>query len=106
MPYDDPDATDPMTLHAIEVETDDPEAVREMAVCFVEEFVRLGVSAERIFEMFTDGTFAGPSMAYRKLGGEAISGMIAEQFAIRGPRRKGIPVDSSPGGFLSLPVME
>lgn len=106
MPYDDPDATDPMTLHAIEVETDSADSIREMAACFVEEYVRLGISAERIYEMFTDGSFAGPALAHRTLGGQVISELIAEQFAIRGPNAMRLAVERDPCGSLHLPIME
>ena len=105
MPYDDPDATDPMTLHGVGVETDDPEAIREMAACFVEEFVRLGLGADRIFELFTHGSFAGPSMALRALGPEAISNLIQDEFRRRGSRAGRVAVDRTAGG-LSLPVLE
>jgi len=106
MPYDDPDVTDPMTLHAIEVETNSAESIREMAACFVEEYVRLGISAERIYEMFTDGSFAGPALAHRTLGGEVISDLIAEQFAIRGPHAMRLAVERAAGGSLHLPILE
>ena len=106
MPYDDPDPTDPMTLHGVEVQTDDPNAVRDMATCFIEEFARLGVSAERIMDMFKDGAFAGPAMARRVLGDRAIAELIAEQMALRGPRGLRAAVDREPDGRVSLPVME
>jgi len=106
MPYNDPDITDPMTLHAIEVEADSAESIREMAACFVEEYVRLGISAERIYEMFTDGSFAGPALAHRTLGGEVISQLIAEQFAIRGPRATRLALEHDACGSLSLPILE
>ena len=40
MPYGDPDHTDPLTLHGVVVETDDPTCVQEMAACFIEEYLR------------------------------------------------------------------
>src|SRR5262245_58418213 len=105
MPYNDPDATDPMTLHGVGVETNDPEAVREMAVCFIEEFVRLGLSAEQVFELFTQGSFAGPSLALRELGPGAISTLIQDEFRRRGPRAGRVAADRTTGG-LSLPVLD
>lgn len=106
MPYAEPDPTDPMTLHAIEVETENPESIREMAACFIEEFVRLGVSADRVFEMFTNGSFAGPALAHRLLGEEVISDLIAEQFALRGPRGSRVVTEQAPDGRVSLPILE
>ncbi len=106
MPYDDPDATDPMTLTGVELQVDDPGAVREMAACFVEEYVRMGLSVEAIAALFESGEFAGPSMAIGQLGREAILGMIQEQMLIRGPRGVRTQVDQEPCGSWSLPVLE
>lgn len=38
MPYDDPDPTDPMTLHSVVVETRDNSAMTDMAECFIDEY--------------------------------------------------------------------
>ncbi len=106
MPYDDPDATDPMTLTGVEMLVDDPGAVQDMAACFVEEYVRLGHSAESIAGLFESGEFAGPTMAIRQLGRETIREMIQLQFLLRGPRGMRLQIDQTPGGALSLPVLE
>jgi hypothetical protein len=106
MPYDDPDATDPMTLTGVELVVDEPGAVREMAACFIEEYVRLGLSAEAIAELFECGDFAGPDMAFRQLGPDVIRAMIEEHLDLRGPRGPRTTVDRMPGGALSLPVLE
>ncbi len=105
MPYLEPDETDPLTLHGVEMETDDPESVRNMAECFIEEYARLGQSPEAIYQIFADGSFAGPALAFRTLGEDAIRGMILEQCQIRGLRRR-VQVDQIPGGALSLPVLD
>lgn len=106
MPYDDPDPADPLTLHGIELPTDDAEAVRDMAACYIEEYFRLGLSAQAVASMFERGEFAGPSMALQQLGPEMISEMIAEQAVVRGPRGGRVQVDQQPLGTLRLPVLE
>jgi len=106
MPYDDPDPTDPMTLTGVEILVDSPDAARDMAECFVEEYVRLGLSPEAILELFDRGEFAGPTLAFRQLGRGAIETIIHEQFLLRGPRGLRVQVDRTPVGGLSLPVME
>ena len=67
MPYDDPDATDPMTLHGVVVETESDAAMRDMAECFVEEYIRSGFEADRILKMFQTQGYAGPFLAYQTL---------------------------------------
>lgn len=78
MPYDDPDPTDPMTLHGMSCETEDDGAVREMAHCFIEEYFRLGFDPDRIFRMFSTQGYLGPNMALETLGEETIRDLINE----------------------------
>lgn len=105
MPYDDPDPTDPMTFHAVAFETDDDAPLREMAVCFVEEFIRSGLSAGAIVELFRGGQYAGPALAYERLGLTAVEELVAEQFALRGPRAGRVPIDRDAAGGVRLPVL-
>ena len=105
MPYNDPDETDPMTLNGVEIETDDPSTMREMALCFIEEYVRLGYSAETILELFTNGDFAGPALAVRHLGHGAIRKLIESEFECCGPRARRLAVDQTAAG-VSLPVLQ
>lgn len=106
MPYGDPDATDPMTLTGVELLVDDDSAVRDMAASFIEEYVRLGHSTEAILALFECGEFAGPSMAFRQLGRDSIQGLIEELVLLRGPRGLRLPIEMTPAGALSLPVLE
>ena len=78
MPYDDPDPTDPMTLHGVVVETDDPTTMREMATCFIDEYLRMGFTEDRVLNMFRIPQYVGHYMAYESLGKEAITELIDE----------------------------
>ncbi len=106
MPFEDPDETDPMTLTGVEIEVDDLSAAREMAECFIEEYIRIGLSAESILSLFTEGEFAGPSLALRQLGQDELQLLIQQQFQLRGPHGRGVKIESSPGGHIHLPVLE
>jgi hypothetical protein len=87
MPYDDPDPTDPMTLHGVVVETDDDAAMREMASCFIDEYLRMGCSTDRVLSMFRISQYIGPYMAYESLGKAAITEMIDLSASTWGDRR-------------------
>ncbi len=87
MPYDNPDATDPMTLHGVSVETGDDRAMHEMAECFVEEYMRSGFDPDRIMQMFEAQEYAGPYLACRTLGENAIRKMIDSQMRLRSLHR-------------------
>ncbi len=105
MPYDDPDPTDPMTLVGVVCPTADEGAMREMAECFIEEYVRLGFDEARLLRLFRTQGFAGPNMAWQTLGEEAIRAMIAEQLGCRRTAPSRLDVVSADGGF-TLPVLE
>jgi hypothetical protein len=106
MPYDDPDATDPMTLHGVAVETDDDRAMRDMAECFVEEYARSGFDADRILRMFMTKGYAAPFLAYQALGEEAIRRMIDELLPLWGARGSHAPATRNVSESISLPVLE
>ena len=112
MPYQDPDPVDPMTLQGIVVETDAPGAQREMAACFVEEYLRLGFDRGRLLKLFKTPGYIGPYIAHGALGEEAILGLIDEHMRRWGPGRRLAPPNDSddrhgrqPNGDLSLPVL-
>lgn len=88
MPYNEPDATDPMTLHTTVVETEDANVQREMAACFIEEYMRMGYGRDRVLSMFKIQDYIGPHMAWRELGEAAIIELIDHQAAIWGGRRE------------------
>ena len=106
MPYDDPDATDPMTLHGVVLETNSDAAMRDMADCFVEEYLRSGFDPDRILKMFRTEGYAGPFLAYQTLGEDAIRRIIDELIPLWGGRKAKTPQSSSAAGQISLPVLE
>ena len=106
MPYEDPDPTDPMTLHGVAVETDDDRALREMAACFVEEYARLGFDSQRIMAIFKTSGYAGPHMAFQAMGEAAIDKLIADTMGLRRPRPKVGAMDDRPGTNICLPVLD
>ena len=78
MPYKDPDSTDPMTLHGVMFETENDQAMRGMAECFIEEYRRAGLDRDRLIEIFANKDYAGPHLAYRTLGEQLIRDLIED----------------------------
>ena len=103
MPYNDPDATDPMTLTGVVIETEDDQAMREMADCFVEEYTRLGFDPERLLHVFKTRGYVGPFMAYRALGEPAIRALIEDHARRRGPVRSA-PPETEPTAGINIPL--
>lgn len=105
MPYDDPDSTDPMTLHGVVVDVDGVEAQREMAACFIEEFIRMGFGRERLLALFRTRGYAGPHLAYRVLGEETVTALVDGILRRWGPRTPAQTPDRAPDGSVRLPVL-
>ncbi len=107
MPYDDPDATDPMTLNGVMVDTDTDQAMRGMAECFIEEYFRLGYDHDGLMKLFKTRGYAGPHLAYESLGETTIAAMINEYVQRWGPRKPSPPDDAdSLSDGISLPIIE
>ncbi len=90
MPYDDPDPTDPMTLHGVVLSDDEPpprSTIRVMAECFADEYARLGFDRTRILKMFTTQGYAGPNMAYEVLGQDEVIELVDDVLARWGPMK-------------------
>lgn len=105
MPYDDPDPTDPMTLHGVAVETADDSAMLAMAECFIDEYARLGFDANRILHMFNTRGYAGPYMAASVLGKERIRAMVDTVLVRWGGRRAGVLSRGAAEHGVSLTVL-
>ena len=86
MPYDDPDPQDPMMLVGVALPAD-PEADRDMAYAFAEEFARLGYGARQIISLFREPFYAGAHGAYRRLGEAEIRRIVNETVAVWGRGR-------------------
>ena len=109
MPYGDPDHTDPMTLSGVVLEdasAPTEEALRDMAECFVDEYARLGFDANRILHMFNTRGYAGPYMAKKILGENAIHAIVEMVLARWGGRRAGTLVRQDQEHQWSLTVLD
>ena len=101
MPYGDPDPQDPNMLVGVSVPAD-PEAVREMAYAFAEEFAALGFDERRLLALFKQPFYAGPHRAYRALGETAIRSIIAESIGVWGRMRTVVKVPEPPAGLQHI----
>ena len=105
MPYDDPDPSDPMTLHGVAIETGDESALLEMAECFIDEYARLGFDANRILHMFNTRGYAGPFMATTLLGKERIRELVNTVLDRWGGRRDAALTRAQKNSAVSLTVL-
>jgi hypothetical protein len=77
MPFKDPDPTDPNMLVGVVLPAD-PEATRDMAYVFAEEFARMGYDRDRLLWLFKNPFYGGAHGAYQALGETEILSIIDE----------------------------
>jgi hypothetical protein len=81
MPYREPDPSDPTVLVGVAVPAE-PEAMREMAWVFAEEFARMGYDAARILAVFRTPFYAGAHQAWCVLGEAEVKAIVDECVAV------------------------
>jgi hypothetical protein len=85
MPMREPDLEDPMERVGVRLPVPDDTALREMAECFAEEFLRMGHSVDEVKSLFRNPFYGGPHEAYRSFGEEWTCKMIENYGRIFGP---------------------
>ncbi|MBI4115648.1 MAG: hypothetical protein HY447_03630 [Candidatus Omnitrophica bacterium] len=88
MPKDETDPEDPMEMIGIELPAQSEDELRDMALCFAEEFAREGYDEERLFAMFRNPFYQGPYLAWKQKGDEFIRSVIQEAMRMWRPERK------------------
>jgi hypothetical protein len=89
MPKSEFDPEDPMEFVGVELtwrsrgEVTSP--LRDMALCFAEEFVRDGWDEEKIFAVFRNPFYKGPYLAWKQKGDEFIRSVIREAISMWHP---------------------
>ncbi|MCB9719799.1 MAG: hypothetical protein H6756_02905 [Candidatus Omnitrophica bacterium] len=67
---------DPLEMIGIQLPNQTEEQLRDMALCFAEEFVREGWSVDRLFKMFKNPFYQGPYMVWKQKGDEYVKSVI------------------------------
>lgn len=75
MPKDESDIEDPLELNGAVVPCDEDND-EAMAVAFIEEFLFLDFTADRILELFKNPNYVGPNRAYRNKGEARVRELI------------------------------
>lgn len=75
MPKDEFDIEDPLELSGVVVACNEDND-EEMAVAFIEEFLFLDFTAERIFMLFSNPDHVGPHRIFRNKGGDYVRTLI------------------------------
>ena len=74
----EPEPDDPLELTGVMLPAEDDASLRDMAVCFVEEFMQDGWSDEQLRAMFRHPGYRGPHLVWRTKGDAYIEEVIQE----------------------------
>ncbi len=72
---------DPLSLNGMVLDLPPEEAKRaeaDMAACFIEEYLRIGCSPEKIFSLFKDPFYQGTHAVFKSRGEDYVRGLIRE----------------------------
>ena len=89
MPSKEPEPDDPLELTGVVLPAPDEASLKDMAVCFVEEFLRDGWSDEQLQAMFRNPYYRGPYLVWRQKGDAYVEAVIQEVHHIWRPNAAG-----------------
>ena len=95
MSKDEFDFDDPLELNGVALYTDE-DTSRDMAECFVEEFLRMGYNHKQLLALFRNPHYLGMNMVLQNKGEPFVRDIIAEVFA-RWGKRVEWPMQSTAG---------
>lgn len=72
------EADDPMEMVGVQLPHQTEEQLKDMALCFAEEFIRQGWSEERLFQMYKNPFYQGPYLVWRQKGDAYVRAVIRE----------------------------
>ena len=78
IPRKEPESDDPLELTGVVLSVQDETSLKEMAFCFVEEFLRDGWSDEQLRAMFKNPLYRGPYLVRRQKGDAYVEAVIQE----------------------------
>jgi hypothetical protein len=80
MPKDEFDFDDPLELNGVALHTDE-DTSRDMAECFVEEFLRMGYNHKQLLALFRNPHYLGMHMVLQNKGEPFVKEVIRDVFA-------------------------
>ena len=88
MPKNEADPEDPIEMVGVELAGQTEAQLRDMALCFAEEFVREGWNEEQLLAVFKNPFYQGPYLAWKQKGDDFVRSVIREAMDAWHPRRR------------------
>jgi hypothetical protein len=77
----------PFEMVGVQLPNQSEAQLRDMALCFAEEFIREGWTEEQLMAMFKNPSYKGPFLAFQQKGDEYIRSVICEATQMWRPKR-------------------
>lgn len=77
---------DPVEMIGVQLSNQSEEQLRDMALCFAEEFVREGWDEEQLLKMFQNPLYQGPHLAWKQKGDDFVKSVIDEAIGMWRPQ--------------------
>ena len=77
---------DPVEMIGVQLPNQSEEQLRDMALCFAEEFVREGWDEKQLLKMFQNPLYQGPHLAWKQKGDDFVKSVINEAIAMWKPQ--------------------
>ena len=85
MPKDEMDPEDPMEMVGVELSGRSEAELRDMTLCFAEEFIREGYEEREVMEIFQNPFYQGPYLSWKQKGDDYVRAIIQEAIRIWRP---------------------
>ena len=79
---------DPLELVGVQLPNQSEAQLRDMALCFAEEFIREGWSQEKLWKMFRNPFYQGPYLVWKQTGDDFVKSVIDEAVKMWRPHRE------------------
>lgn len=79
---------DPIEMIGVELPNQTEEQLRDMALCFAEEFVREGWREEQLMKLFKDPFYHGPHLVWKQKGDDFVRSVISEALKMWRPNAR------------------
>ncbi len=79
---------DPLEMIGVQLNGQSEAQLRDMALCFAEEFIRQGFNKEKLLQVFKNPFYQGPYLVFQQKGEDFVRSVINEALAMWHPRQQ------------------
>ncbi len=81
---------DPIEMIGVQLSHQSEAELRDMALCFAEEFIREGWGPEKLLKMFRNPFYQGPYLVWKQKGNAFVQSVIQEAVNVWRPHESGL----------------